>query len=103
MANLVKWITGKAEGLQIEAVVIGESPWSMKSDPVPEEKKGKILSWDEAKSMLDYEFDSGYGSAGCHAITAWTKDKVIFVHEYDGSTCIESLPRNPKEFNPYYS
>lgn len=54
-----------------------------------------ILTWEEALPELEKEFDSGYGLAGCPAIYAYTKTWVIFVSEYDGSTMINRIPRNP--------
>lgn len=56
---------------------------------------GRILSWPEARAALDYYYDSGYGSQDCHDICAYTPTRVIFVHEYDGSTSLHSVPRNP--------
>lgn len=45
--------------------------------------------------MLDYEFHQGFGSPGCDAIYAWTKNKVAVAGEYDGSAGVEAIPRNP--------
>ena len=58
-------------------------------DPQP------VYSWQEVRPLLDYEYDHGFGGTDCHAITAWTADKVLFVVEYDGSTWVASVPRNP--------
>jgi hypothetical protein len=52
---------------------------------------GELLTWDEARPMLDYEF----GTPQCDAIYAWTENKVLVVYEYDGSTQILTIPRNP--------
>jgi hypothetical protein len=54
-----------------------------------------LIDWEEAKPLLNYEYDSGYGGLDCHRITAWTTTRVIFVGEYDGSSWITSVPRNP--------
>lgn len=97
---------------QIEAIVIGPFGWStfiqddkpfgMTEDQVvPKEKLGVVLEWDEASKLLDYEYDVGYGSPLCHAITAWTPNKVIWVTQYDGSTCVDWAPRNPVDHIPY--
>jgi len=40
-------------------------------------------------------YDAGYGGEDCHPIYAWTDSRVIFVSCYDGSTQVESIPRNP--------
>lgn len=60
----------------------------------------KILEWSEAKPILSYSYDDGYGGQDCHSIYAWTKSKGVFVHEYDGSTCVVSVPRNPTRVRP---
>lgn len=56
------------------------------------------VSWAEARPVLDYLFDAGYGGQDCHDIWAWTPTRVLFVHEYDGATCVASAPRNPTTF-----
>lgn len=48
--------------------------------------------WDFIKHQFDYDYNSGFGLADCHAILLWTPTRVIFVAEYDGSTSVESLP-----------
>ena len=54
-----------------------------------------VLTWKEAQPILDYEYDSGYGSQDCHSLYIWTPTRVIYIHEYDGSTWPEAVPRNP--------
>ena len=101
MANLKQWVLSVAAKEKIEAVVIGNMGWSdYKLETIPEASQdksnwNKVLSWRKAAPLLDYEFDSGYGSPGCQAITVWTKSKVIFISQYDGSTGVTSVPRNP--------
>jgi hypothetical protein len=96
--NLVRWIEEAAGGEHIGAVVIGEPPWD--KDEVPRQVRGKALTWQRAKSMLDYDFHSGYGATGCNAVVAWTKSWVISVSEYDGSTTWFRIPRNPTDHMP---
>jgi hypothetical protein len=67
---------------------------------IPMEKRGKVLSWEEARPLLDYGYDTGYGAPGCHAITAWTENKIITVVQYDGSTHLVSDLRNPHDHIP---
>ena len=105
MANLVKWIEDEAGDEQIEAIVIGRMGWSddYASGRVPNYEympKGKVLSWEEAKPFLDYEFNSGYGAPECNSIWAWTETKVIAIGQYDGATWPYSLPRNPVDQMP---
>lgn len=103
--NLAKWIEDEAAGEPVEACVIGQmgGAGDYGSEDVPryaEQPKGKVLTWAEARPFLDYEFDSGFGSAGCNAVTAWTAGKVIFVSQYDRATGICSVPRHPADHEP---
>ena len=56
----------------------------------------KVIPWETAAPLFDYEYDSGYGSRDCHNIYVWTKNFVFYIHEYDGSTQVRAVPRNPK-------
>lgn len=56
---------------------------------------GKPLSAEQALAMLDYKFDDGFGGQDCHDITVWTATRVFYVHEYDGSTSLQYVLRNP--------
>lgn len=67
---------------------------------IPWDKRGRVLTWDEARPLLDYAYDTGYGAPACHAITAWTTNKIITVVQYDGSTHIVSDLRNPHDHIP---
>lgn len=102
--NLKQWIESEAGGEQIVGIVIGEMGWGdYGSAEVPAYQsipKGKLLSWDEAKEYLDYDFDSGYGAPGCQAVYAWTANKVIAIGQYDGATWPYSIPRNPIDVMP---
>lgn len=83
----------------IKKAVIGEMGWpnyNEEGKEVPERLKGKVLSWDEARPLLDYEYSRGYGAPECHAVYGWTETRVLFVVQYDGLTAIHSIPRKPK-------
>ena len=56
---------------------------------------GQKITLDLALVLLNYEYDAGFGGQDCHNIYIWTKDKVYFVHEYDGATWLEYVDRNP--------
>lgn len=90
----------------IEAIVIGEKGWGEWDDETNGYKhppfSGKVLSWAEARPHLDYKYDRGYGSPGCHAVAAYTATHIIFVSQYDSArrTRIESVPRNPIDHMP---
>ncbi len=88
-----------ARGEPIEAIVVASVGTSYRpADDRFEQADalaGQVVSWEKMRPLLAYEYDSGYGSADCHAITAWTASRVIFVGEYDGATGMNWLPRNP--------
>lgn len=56
----------------------------------------RLMSWAEARRELNYNYDAGYGGQDCHDIYVWTSDRIYSIHEYDGSTCIISVPRHPE-------
>ena len=89
---------------KITGCVIGNMGWGdYGSESIPNYDKipkGKLLSWEEARPHLDYNYDAGYGAPGCNCIHAWTKSKVIAVGQYDGATWIYSIPRNPTDIMP---
>lgn len=90
------------EGETIEKVVIGRFGWYGDNPRVESTKdvQGKVLSADEAKPLLSYNYYRGYGSPDCHAVYCWTKNRVIFVSQYDGATSVCSVPRFPVECEP---
>jgi len=99
--NLRRWVLEAASGEEIEGVVIGWSEWrDYGVDPGP--LANKVAKWSEVEALLDFDFHTGYGGAGCNAIYAWTKSWVIAVSEYDGATGITRLPRSPTPCEPTY-
>lgn len=104
MANLKQWIQEEAGDESVEAVVIGEMGWGdYGSEDVPGydgKPRGRVLSWEEAVPLLDYEFDGGFGAPGCEAVYAWTPSRVIYVVQYDGATSPHSIPRHPVDCMP---
>jgi hypothetical protein len=94
-----------AKGQEIEAIVIGDMGWpgygKDERHAPGHARKGEILTWEEARPLLDYPYDTGYGAPDCHGITAWTAKRVIFVTQYDGATAIDYVPRNPTRIVPH--
>jgi len=100
------------EGEVVEAIVFG--PWGWGSapidgedwepgfgepspPPVPFDKRGVVLTLDEAESYMEsWSFYGGYGSPDCYATYIWTNQRVIWVIQYDGSTGLDSAPRHPR-------
>ena len=107
--NFADDIMEAAASEAIEAVVIGNfgcgNDYDQNATPqqIAGDKRGVLLSWDEARRLLSYPYDSDYGVADCHAIYAWTANRVIYVLEYDGSTQVKSVPRNPVAAYPSMS
>lgn len=106
-------ILAQTGGEKIEAIVISCDEYNLDSE-YPESNRrfiatkphhGNLHTWDFLAEFLDYDYDSGYGGRDCHGIVAWTKNRIIFVHEYDGATSVRWLPRNPmddKEGTDFY-
>ena len=82
----------KAACGEILAAVVEGSGWGNRSRP---DGPGTLMEWADARELLDYEYDSGYGGVECHTFTAWTADRVLFTGTYDGATWVESVPRHP--------
>lgn len=91
-----------AGGEPILAVVIG-NPCSgiMGAGDIQADKMHTPIPWSEARPLLDYDYDLGTGHADCHAVTAWTPERVIFVRGEDGWAEVAWLPRNPTDHHPH--
>lgn len=107
----------EAAGGPIKSVVIGGFGWSGgalgdrdeegglvygldETRVIPDDKKGIVLPWEEARTLLNYEYDTGHGAPDCHAITAWAADRVIWVTQYDGATNLSTARRHPANHSP---
>lgn len=55
----------------------------------------RTIAPEEADKWLDIEFDDGFGTQDCPNVTIWTATHVYTVHEYDGSTRLVWVERNP--------
>lgn len=89
----------------IEAIVFGEWGWGDYREPVekpvPKDKQGVILTIKEAKPMMaGWTYFCGYGSPECYATNVWTNKRILWITQYDGSTSIDSAPRNPTAVIP---
>lgn len=104
MSNIRHWLEAAEvkNGEIIEAIVVGkhdDAPWD--SDPAADETV--VLSREDGLKKLDQEYDSGYGCADCYPMWAWTKTRVYFIVEYDGSTRLGWVPRHPVGGEPNLS
>ena len=104
MATFKDDILEAAKGEPIEAVVIGPWPTSYETakGAVPPDRINQVVPWDQASAWLAYEYDDGFGGEDCHPILAWTATRVLFVHEYDGSTIVLSVPLLPSAVEPHF-
>jgi len=102
--NFKEEILEEVAGEEIVGVVIGEMGWgdfNKKNVPLYDSQpKGKVLSWEKAAPFLDYPHDPGYGAPECNSVYVWTETRVLYVVQYDGSTSIHSIPRNPVDIMP---
>lgn len=105
MANIKDWLLEhEAEyGETIECVVVGVHDNNRYGRGEPNPDENIMLSREAALAKLDLEFDDGYGSAECYPLTAWTKSRVLYIREYDGSTGLSWQHRNPVNHKPRFS
>ena len=76
-------------------MVTGGSGVADSNNKFPRELLNKPVLLKEVIGCFDYEYDEGYGTQECHDFYIWTITRILFIHEYDGSTYIESVPRHP--------
>jgi len=103
-SNIRKWLE-KAEkfyGEQILAIVVGPH-YNRSTNDKPQEDENIVLSREDGLHKLDQNFYSGYGGADCFPMFAWTKSRVFFIHEYDGSTGLSYVPRDPIPIEPQFT
>ena len=89
---------------KVEAIVFGPWGWDGYEESEyspPEKRRNKVLTLRQAKPFMQgWSFYGGYGAPSCPAVYIWTNIRVIWVTEYDGSTTLNSAPRNPCECKP---
>lgn len=103
MSNFKQDILAAAAGEPILAIAVSAfRSWhyQLRDNPATSDHDlgSAPVSWDKAEPVLDYEYDDGYGGQDCHDIWAWTATRVLSIHEYDGSTLVISVARNPEDF-----
>lgn len=108
-----------ADGEQIHGIVFGAWGWGSLplhkdedgnpeyeydevTPPIPEGFRGRVLSWVDAQPFLEnWSCYGGYGAPSCYAITVWTESRVLFITQYDGSTRLNSVFRDPTDHYPH--
>lgn len=93
----------EAAGGPVLAAVIGQEEWRWEDDyrRIPDQHVGVVVDWSTIREWLDYPYDDGFGGVDCHPLWAWTADRVVYIHEYDGSTELRWAPRNPTAGAPH--
>ncbi len=72
--------------------------------PVPFDKRLVVLSEEQARPyMMGWTFTHGLGVRQSYAAYIWTNQRLIWVSAYDGSTLLDSAPRNPIDCIPVMS
>lgn len=75
---------------------LGGNEWGYNSELWP----AQYGAWPPPDSILDTEFDSGYGGECGPAINAWSPSWVIIKATYDGSEWLTTVPRHPSADAP---
>lgn len=95
------------EGEVVAGVVFGAYGWDgyheeeFLAQPIPADKRGVVLTLNEARPLMHgWSFYGGYGAPTAYATYIWTNKRVIWVTQYDGSTTLDSAPRNPVDCVP---
>ncbi len=93
------------EGEKVEGIAFGEWGWGGygegDDDPMPKNMRGRVLTLAEAEPhMQSWSFRGGYGAPECPATYIWTDRRILWVTQYDGSTGLDSAPRNPIDCIP---
>jgi hypothetical protein len=105
-AELIEFLE---DGETVESIVFGEFGWGDNYAephpyPVPETLQCTMLTLEDAKPLMEgWQFDGGFGAPECYPVYVWTNKRVIFVSEYDGSTHLNSVPRNPEACDPQFA
>lgn len=76
-----------------ETDAYGLEPWA-------ELPHGSYLGNSVPPAILDQPFNPDYGTQEIPDILIWTQDRIYYVYEYDGATCLHSVPRSPFPTTP---
>ena len=47
-----------------------------------------------------WQIFNGYGAPQAYAMYVWTNQRVLWITQYDGSTHLDGMPRNPEAVVP---
>jgi len=66
-----------------------------KTEVFPKEDFRQCHPWSYCRDKFNYEYYAGYGTVDYHIVVIYTTDTIYYIHEYDGSTKIRWISRNP--------
>lgn len=91
--TLAAAIEATAGDERVECCVVGEGGYDDESRwDLP---RNRLLPWAAARAGLDHRWDTGFGGVDCPPVFAWSKSRLVVVHEYDGATGVDWYPRDP--------
>jgi hypothetical protein len=61
---------------------------------------GISLTWEQARPLLDYKYNRGYGTIDCHEVIIYTDSMITYNYGYDGLVLLRQLPRSPLHYIP---
>ena len=102
MATLRQWFNRftDATGEEPTYVIFGERPWSSDNEYWSGLPTGITDFNLVPDSVLDQEFDSGYGCTESPNLCAWSESWIIFSDQYDGAENLCWVPRHPLDHEP---
>lgn len=79
----------------IDSIYFNSDFPDLRDSAAVKEVLGKFITWEQAAPLLDYNYKRGYGSRDCHDIVIYTDKNIYYVHDYDGATWLQFVPRYP--------
>jgi len=97
-----RWFAAFTEATDEEPthVVFGHQYWSL-AEKWPEVVSNALVPMEELPdSLLDREFDDGFGGNNSPDLCAWSTSWVLFSDNYDGAESLCYVPRHPVAHEP---
>jgi hypothetical protein len=70
--------------------------WRKEFESSREDDQSSVVAVAPDDSVLDVEFDAGYGGSEGSPVLIWTEEYVYFPVVYDGAEWLGRAPRNPR-------
>jgi hypothetical protein len=101
MPNFAAEIEEFLQGEPVQGIVVGDKGHPWLTEYVEDRVTHPLMTWEEARPLLDYKCDHSYGVVRCHPIIIWTRTRIIYVECYDGATGLCDFPRHPVACTAY--